>query len=153
MKAMTAPIYRWRVGEIEIMRVLEFKAALFEPAMIRPDLTPEIIATHRNAIEPTLMNPVTATRLRLSQYGDKNAARDHPGRHLLEPARMAALGIHHANRLVCTLPAKSREMGSVRWSSPVTHSSRQHPVRQRTLLELADTAQSRRSRTRNNRPP
>jgi len=59
MKAMTTPIYRWRVGEIEITRVLEFEAALFEPTMIYPDLTPEIIATHRNWIEPTLMNPAT----------------------------------------------------------------------------------------------
>jgi glyoxylase-like metal-dependent hydrolase (beta-lactamase superfamily II) len=59
MKAMTVPIYRWRVGEIEITRVLEFEAALFEPTMIHPDLTPEVIATHRNWIEPTLMNPVT----------------------------------------------------------------------------------------------
>jgi hypothetical protein len=28
MKATTSAIYRWRVGEIEITRVLEFEAAL-----------------------------------------------------------------------------------------------------------------------------
>jgi len=32
--------YRWRQGKIEITRVLEFEAALFEPATIHPDLTP-----------------------------------------------------------------------------------------------------------------
>ena len=36
MKATTCPIYRWRVGEVEIIRVLEFEAALFEPAVIHP---------------------------------------------------------------------------------------------------------------------
>jgi hypothetical protein len=30
------PIYRWRVGAVEITRVLEFEAALFEPAVISP---------------------------------------------------------------------------------------------------------------------
>jgi hypothetical protein len=32
MKVTTSPIYRWRVGEVEITRVLDFEAALFEPA-------------------------------------------------------------------------------------------------------------------------
>jgi hypothetical protein len=36
MKATTRPIYRWRVGEVEITRVLEFEAALFEPGVIHP---------------------------------------------------------------------------------------------------------------------
>jgi hypothetical protein len=27
-----------------------------------------------------------------------------------KPARMAALGIHHASTLVCTLPSQSREV-------------------------------------------
>jgi hypothetical protein len=31
--------YRWRLGDIEITRVLEFEAALFEPAVIHPDVT------------------------------------------------------------------------------------------------------------------
>ena len=43
MKATTSPIYRWHVGEIEITRVLEFEAALFEPAVIHPEAIPEII--------------------------------------------------------------------------------------------------------------
>jgi hypothetical protein len=47
MKATTSPIYRWRVGEVEITRVLEFEAALFEPAVIHPEASPEIIERHR----------------------------------------------------------------------------------------------------------
>src|SRR5262245_55828075 len=35
--------YRWRLGEIEITRVLEFEAALFEPTVIHPELTPEMV--------------------------------------------------------------------------------------------------------------
>jgi hypothetical protein len=57
MKATTSPIYRWRVGEIEITRVLEFEAALFEPAVIHPEASPEIIERHRIWLEPTLMDP------------------------------------------------------------------------------------------------
>ena len=40
MKATTSPIYRWRVGEVEITRVVEFEAALFEPAVIHPEAPP-----------------------------------------------------------------------------------------------------------------
>src|SRR5215813_8304551 len=53
----SAPTYRWRVGEIEITRVLEFEAALFEPAVIHSDVAPEIIERHRSWLEPRLMNP------------------------------------------------------------------------------------------------
>src|SRR5215831_14455857 len=51
--------YRWRLGDIEITRVLEFEAALFEPAVIHPDVTAEIIDRHRSWLEPTLLNPDT----------------------------------------------------------------------------------------------
>jgi glyoxylase-like metal-dependent hydrolase (beta-lactamase superfamily II) len=53
------PIYRWRVGEIEIARVLEFEAALFELTMLYPEATHEIIERHRTWLEPTLMDPAT----------------------------------------------------------------------------------------------
>jgi hypothetical protein len=56
MKATTRPIYRWRVGEVEITRVLEFEAALFEPAVIHPEASPEIIERHRAWLEPNLMD-------------------------------------------------------------------------------------------------
>jgi glyoxylase-like metal-dependent hydrolase (beta-lactamase superfamily II) len=59
MTAMGSPIYRWRVGEVEITRVLEFEAALFEPAVIHPEASPEIIARHRTWLEPTLMDPAS----------------------------------------------------------------------------------------------
>jgi hypothetical protein len=41
---MTSPIYRWRVGEVEITRVVEFEAGLFEPAVIHP--TYPLISLH-----------------------------------------------------------------------------------------------------------
>ena len=59
MTAISSPNYRWRVGEVEITRVLEFEAALFEPAVIHPKASPEIIARHRTWLEPTLMNPAS----------------------------------------------------------------------------------------------
>jgi len=59
MNATTSPIYRWRVGEVEITRVLEFEAALFEPAVIHPEASPEIIARHRPWLQPMLMDPAS----------------------------------------------------------------------------------------------
>ena len=57
MTANSSPNYRWRVGEVEITRVLEFEAALFEPAVIHPETSPEIIERHRTWLEPRLMDP------------------------------------------------------------------------------------------------
>ena len=57
MTTTSSPVYRWRVGEVEITRVLEFEAALFEPDVIHPEASPEIIARHRAWLEPTLMDP------------------------------------------------------------------------------------------------
>jgi glyoxylase-like metal-dependent hydrolase (beta-lactamase superfamily II) len=59
MNATTSPIYRWRVGEVEITRVLEFEAALFEPAVIHPEASPEIIARHRPWLQPMVMDPAS----------------------------------------------------------------------------------------------
>jgi hypothetical protein len=56
MKPTSSPIYRWRIGEIEITRVLEFEAALFEPAVIYPEATPQTIERHRSWLEPSLMD-------------------------------------------------------------------------------------------------
>jgi hypothetical protein len=44
------------VGEIEITRVLEFEAALFEPLVIHPDASPEIIERHRAWLQPRSMD-------------------------------------------------------------------------------------------------
>jgi Metallo-beta-lactamase superfamily len=59
MKATSSPIYHWRVVEVEITRVLEFETALFEPAALYPEASPDIINRHRAWLEPTLMDPVT----------------------------------------------------------------------------------------------
>ncbi len=59
MTAIGSPNYRWRVGEVEITRVLEFEAALFEPAVIHPEASPEIIERHRTWLEPTLIDPAS----------------------------------------------------------------------------------------------
>src|SRR6266446_6385458 len=59
MTARSSPNYRWRVGAVEITRVLEFEAALFEPAVIHPEASPEIIARHRTWLEPSLMDPAS----------------------------------------------------------------------------------------------
>jgi glyoxylase-like metal-dependent hydrolase (beta-lactamase superfamily II) len=60
MNMTTSPIYRWRVGEIEITRVLEFEAALFEPTVLYPEASSEIIERHRAWLEPSLMDPASA---------------------------------------------------------------------------------------------
>src|SRR4029077_1609325 len=59
MTVHSSPKYRWRVGETEITRVLEFEAALFDPAVIHPEASPEIIERHRNWLTPTFMDPVS----------------------------------------------------------------------------------------------
>jgi hypothetical protein len=47
------------VGEVEITRMLEFEAALFEPPVIYPEISREIIERHRAWLEPTLMDPIS----------------------------------------------------------------------------------------------
>ena len=59
MKARSGQIYRWHMGDIEITRVLEFEAALFDPAVVHPEVSAEIIERHRNWLEPTLMDPAS----------------------------------------------------------------------------------------------
>jgi glyoxylase-like metal-dependent hydrolase (beta-lactamase superfamily II) len=59
VRPTSKPIYRWRVGEVEIARVLEFEAALFEPTMLYPEASAEIIERHRAWLEPKLMDPAT----------------------------------------------------------------------------------------------
>jgi hypothetical protein len=51
MSATNGPIYRWRVGEIEITRVLEFETALFEPSVIHPEASAEIVKRHQTWLE------------------------------------------------------------------------------------------------------
>ena len=59
MKTTASPIYRWRIGGVEITRVLEFEAALFDPAVIHPEVSSEIIERHQSWLAPTSMDPVS----------------------------------------------------------------------------------------------
>jgi hypothetical protein len=59
VKSTSSPIYRWRAGEVEITRVLEFEAALFEPTALYPEVTPKIVERHRSWLEPMLMDPTS----------------------------------------------------------------------------------------------
>ena len=59
MTVISSPLYRWRVGEVEITRVLEFEAALFEPSVLYPAASPEIVNRHRPWLEPKLMHPAS----------------------------------------------------------------------------------------------
>ena len=59
MTVISSPLYRWRVGEVEITRVLEFETALFEPAVLYPEVSLEVVRRHRGWLEPTLMDPVS----------------------------------------------------------------------------------------------
>src|SRR5438128_4024458 len=59
MTAMGSPISRWRVGEVEFTRVLEFEAALFEPAVLYPEAPSEILERHRSWLQPRLMDPAS----------------------------------------------------------------------------------------------
>ena len=52
MKATTSPIYRWRLGEVEITRVLEFEAALFEPAVIHPEASQRSLSGTEAGLPP-----------------------------------------------------------------------------------------------------
>jgi hypothetical protein len=56
MTAISSPNCRWHVGEVEITRVLEFEAALFEPAVIHPDASRNHCAAP-TWLEPRLMDP------------------------------------------------------------------------------------------------
>jgi glyoxylase-like metal-dependent hydrolase (beta-lactamase superfamily II) len=59
MTVISSPLYRWRVGEVEITRVLEFEAALFEPGVLYPEVSLEVVRRHRGWLEPTLMDPAS----------------------------------------------------------------------------------------------
>ncbi len=49
----------WKLGDVLVKRVLESQRPVLPPAMIFPDSTPEVIASHRHWLEPTFMEPGT----------------------------------------------------------------------------------------------
>ena len=63
MMTTSTPLYRWRMGEVEITRVLEFEAALFEPVVLYPEATAETIVPHRTWLEPNLLDPASGQLL------------------------------------------------------------------------------------------
>ena len=50
---------KWRIGDVEISRIPEFEAAMFDPAMIYPDLPKERLDQHRGWLEPKFLDPAT----------------------------------------------------------------------------------------------
>jgi glyoxylase-like metal-dependent hydrolase (beta-lactamase superfamily II) len=52
-------VQTWRVGEVEIRRVLEHEMPFVQPAILYPEVTPEIIAKHRAWLEPDVLDPAT----------------------------------------------------------------------------------------------
>jgi len=69
MTAISNPNHRWRVGEVEITRVLEFEAALFEPAVIHPEASPRSCAAPHLARAAVNGPSQRSARLRVSQHG------------------------------------------------------------------------------------
>lgn len=49
----------WSVGRVRIDRVVEFQQPLTPPATLLPEVTEEIIARHREWLEPALLDPET----------------------------------------------------------------------------------------------
>jgi glyoxylase-like metal-dependent hydrolase (beta-lactamase superfamily II) len=61
---MRAPWYTgrvsgWQIGHIRIDRVLEFERPLFEPRTLLPAADPATIESHREWLEPALLDPAT----------------------------------------------------------------------------------------------
>jgi len=50
---------RWRLGEVEVTRILENERPFASPFDLFPDLTPEMLARHRKWMEPTMLDPAT----------------------------------------------------------------------------------------------
>ena len=49
----------WSIGEVRIDRVVEFQQPLTPPATLLPEVTEEILARHREWLEPALLDPET----------------------------------------------------------------------------------------------
>ena len=49
----------WRVGEVEVTRVLENERPFVAPVQLLPDLTPDMLARHREWMEPVVLDPAT----------------------------------------------------------------------------------------------
>ncbi|MSP32369.1 MAG: MBL fold metallo-hydrolase [Pseudolabrys sp.] len=52
-------MYKWKIGDVELTRVLEFEGPFELPALLHPGATPEIIDKHRSWLEPKILDPKT----------------------------------------------------------------------------------------------
>src|SRR5580693_8757563 len=50
---------KFRVGAVEISRVPEFQAPMFEPDFLYPTLPPELLVRHRSWLEPVHLDPAS----------------------------------------------------------------------------------------------
>lgn len=53
------PVETWRIGAVEISRVLELEMPLLDPFELYPDLTRELLDRHRPWLEPRLLDPAS----------------------------------------------------------------------------------------------
>jgi glyoxylase-like metal-dependent hydrolase (beta-lactamase superfamily II) len=59
MGIVSGIVRTWRIGEVEITRVLEHESPFVLPSILHPDLTPDIVDRHRSWLEPHLLDPAT----------------------------------------------------------------------------------------------
>jgi glyoxylase-like metal-dependent hydrolase (beta-lactamase superfamily II) len=52
-------MHRWKIGDIELTRVLEFEGPFEDPTVLHPGATPELVDSHRNWMEPRVLDPKT----------------------------------------------------------------------------------------------
>ncbi|PPR11433.1 MAG: hypothetical protein CFH41_01017 [Alphaproteobacteria bacterium MarineAlpha11_Bin1] len=50
---------RWKFGEVEITRVIEFEAPLLDPIALFPNADPKTISNHQSWLQPRLQEPTT----------------------------------------------------------------------------------------------
>jgi glyoxylase-like metal-dependent hydrolase (beta-lactamase superfamily II) len=52
-------MHRWRIGDVELTRVLEFEGPFEDPATLHPGATPELVDQHRHWMEPRILDRKT----------------------------------------------------------------------------------------------
>jgi glyoxylase-like metal-dependent hydrolase (beta-lactamase superfamily II) len=52
-------VHRWRIGDVELTRVLEFEGPFEDPMALHPGATPELVDKHRHWMEPRILDPKT----------------------------------------------------------------------------------------------
>lgn len=52
-------MHKWNIGDIELTRVLEFEGPFEDPMILHPGCTSDIIDSHRDWLEPQILDPIT----------------------------------------------------------------------------------------------